>query len=45
MERTPKGGMVSAASIDNLNKIVLATDDTMKAVTLKEAFDASLLKD
>ena len=45
VERTPKGGIVSAESIDNLNKIVLATDDTVKAVTLKEAFDASLLKD
>ncbi len=45
VERTPKGGMVNAESIDNLNKIVLATDDTMKAVTLGEAFDASLLKD
>jgi hypothetical protein len=37
--------MVNAESIDNLNKIVLATDDTVKAVTLGEAFDASLLKD
>jgi NitT/TauT family transport system substrate-binding protein len=45
VERTPKGGMVNAESIDNLNKIVLATDDTVKAVTLGEAFDASLLKD
>ncbi|MDB5641217.1 MAG: exported protein of unknown function [Hyphomicrobiales bacterium] len=45
VERTPKGGMVSAASIDNLNKIVLATDDTLKPVTLSEAFDASLLQD
>ncbi len=45
VERTPKGGVVSAESIDNLNKIVLASDDTLKAVTLQEAFDASILKD
>jgi NitT/TauT family transport system substrate-binding protein len=43
--RAPKGGVVSAESIDNLNKIVLATDDTLKPVTLQEAFDPSLLKD
>lgn len=43
--RAPKGGIVSAESIENLNKIVLATDDTLKPVTLQEAFDASLLKD
>ena len=29
VERTPKGGIVSAQSIENLNKIVLATDDTV----------------
>ncbi|MDB5649641.1 MAG: exported protein of unknown function [Hyphomicrobiales bacterium] len=45
VERAPKGGMVSAESIDNLNKIVLATDDTLKPVTLQEAFDPSVLKD
>ncbi|MBX9739555.1 MAG: ABC transporter substrate-binding protein [Beijerinckiaceae bacterium] len=45
IERAPKGGIVSAESIENLNKIVLATDDTLKAVTLQEAFDASVLKD
>ncbi len=44
VERTPRGGIVSAASIDNLNKIVLSTDDTLKPVTLTQAFDASLLK-
>lgn len=43
--RAPKGGFVTAASIENLNKIVLATDDTLKPVTLDEAFDAALLKD
>jgi len=44
VERTPKGGFVTKESIDNLNKIVLATDDTLKPVTLEQAFDASLLK-
>jgi NitT/TauT family transport system substrate-binding protein len=43
--RAPRGGMVSAESIENLNKIVLATDDTLKPVTLQEAFDPSVLKD
>ena len=43
--RAPKGGVVSAESIDNLNKIVLSSDDTLKAVSLQEAFDPSLLKD
>lgn len=42
--RAPKGGLVSKESIDNLNKIVLATDDTLQPVTLEQAFDASLLK-
>ncbi|MDB5572838.1 MAG: exported protein of unknown function [Hyphomicrobiales bacterium] len=45
VERTPKGGIVTPESIENLNKIVLASDDSLKAVTLQEAFDASLLKD
>ncbi len=43
--RAPKGGVVSAASIESLNKIVLSSDDTLKAITLEEAFDPSLLKD
>jgi ABC-type nitrate/sulfonate/bicarbonate transport system substrate-binding protein len=45
LQRAPKGGMVSAASIENLNKIVLSSDDTLKAVTLQDAFNPSLLKD
>ena len=45
ISRAPKGGVVSAESIDNLNKIVLSSDDTLKAVTLQQAFDPSLLKD
>ena len=43
--RAPKGGVVSATSIENLNRIVLASDDTLKPVTLQEAFDPALLKD
>lgn len=43
--RAPKGGVVTAESIDNLNKIVLASDDSLAPVTLDQAFDASLLKD
>ena len=42
--RTPDGGRVSAAAVENLNKIVTATDDTLKPVTLTEAFDAELIK-
>ncbi|RAI38386.1 ABC transporter substrate-binding protein [Rhodoplanes roseus] len=42
--RAPKGGIVTAESIDNLNKIVIASDDSLKPVTLEQAFDASLLK-
>ncbi len=45
LSRAPKGGLVSPESIDNLNKIVLATDDTLKPVTLQQVFDPSLLKD
>jgi hypothetical protein len=45
IERTPKGGVVSAASLENLNKIVLSSDETLKAITMQEAFDPSLLKD
>lgn len=44
VERTPNGGIVSAASLENLNKIVTATDKTLTPVTLEEAFDASLVK-
>ena len=45
IERMPKGGVVSAASLENLNKIVLSSDDTLKAITMQEAFDPALLKD
>ena len=45
ISRAPKGGVVSAVSIENLNKIVVSSDDTLKAITLQEAFDPSLLKD
>lgn len=44
VSRMPEGGLVSAESVKNLNDIVIATDDTLKPVTLQEAFDASLLK-
>jgi len=44
VSRMPGGGLVNAESIKNLNDIVTATDDTLKPVTLQEAFDASLLK-
>lgn len=44
VQRTPDGGIVKAASLDNLNKIVTATDKSLTAVTLDEAFDASLVK-
>jgi len=43
--RAPAGGIVTAESIANLNKIVLASDDSLQPVTLEQAFDASLLKD
>ena len=43
--RAPKGGVVSADSLESLNKIVLSSDDTLKAITMQEAFDPSLLKD
>ncbi|MEP9375372.1 ABC transporter substrate-binding protein [Aquabacter sp. CN5-332] len=43
VSRMPNGGVVSAESIKNLNDIVTATDDTLKPVTLEEAFDAKLI--
>jgi NitT/TauT family transport system substrate-binding protein len=44
VQRTPNGGIVSAASLENLNKIVTATDKSLTPVSLDEAFDASLVK-
>lgn len=43
--RAPKGGMVSAESIKNLNEILLSADDTLKPVTLDQVFDPALVKD
>ncbi|MEP9347716.1 ABC transporter substrate-binding protein [Xanthobacter sp. KR7-225] len=41
--RTPAGGVVSPDSLKNLNEIVLVSDDTLKPVTLDEAFDPKLV--
>lgn len=42
VERTPNGGVVGPESLKNLNEIVMLSDDTLKAVTLEEVFDAKL---
>lgn len=41
--RMPDGGIVSPDSLKNLNEIVTLSDDTLKPVTLDEAFDAKLV--
>ena len=43
VSRMPAHGIVSAASFDNLNEIIPATDAAAKPVPLSEAFDASLI--
>lgn len=43
VERTPKGGNVTAESIKNLNDILISADPSLKPVTLQEAFDPALL--
>jgi NitT/TauT family transport system substrate-binding protein len=40
--RMPPGGVVSPEAVKNLNDIVLATDDSLKAVTPKEVYDPTL---
>jgi NitT/TauT family transport system substrate-binding protein len=43
VSRMPKGGVVTPDQVKNLNDIVLATDDSLKAVTAGEVYDPSLL--
>ena len=43
VSRMPKDGVVSPESVKTLNDIVLATDDSLKAVTPAEVYDPSLL--
>jgi len=44
VERMPRGGLVSPESIATLNDIMLATDDSLKRLSPKDAFDPSLLR-
>ena len=43
VERMPDGGVLSPEALKNLNEIVILSDDTLKPVTLDDAFDPKLI--